>query len=88
MVTFGEIAGIVALAWLVLEKGLKPVRDINSAWERTGRQTVEWPVCYRCEGRGECGPQERVCLKCDGSGRLSPGFPWRLRKTLKALLSN
>ena len=88
MMTFGEIAGIISLVWLVFEKSLKLIREIRTPWERMGVQTIEWPVCHACSGRGERGPQERVCLVCKGSGRLSPGTRWRIRKTLRAFFSN
>ena len=86
--TLGEIAGIISLVWLIFEKGLKPVREIRSAWERAGKQTIEWPSCYACSGRGERGPDQPVCRLCKGSGRLFPGNRWRVHKTLKAFFSN
>ena len=85
--TFGEIAGIISLVWLIFEKGLKPIREFSSAWLRAGKQTKEWPECYACRSRGNRGPQEPTCFTCGGTGRTFPGFWWRFRKTLKLFLT-
>lgn len=85
--TLGEVSGIIALAWLIFEKGLKPIREISPAWIRAGMQTAEWPECYACRSSGERGRQEPKCLTCGGTGRTYPGFWWRCRKTLKSFLT-
>ncbi len=36
--TFGEVAGIVSLVWLVFGRGLKPTREFLSAWQKAGIQ--------------------------------------------------
>ena len=71
-----------------MENILKVIREAVSAWQTAGVQTIEWPPCYACSGRGAKGPEEPVCRLCKGSGRLFPGNRWRRRKGIKLFFTS